>query len=379
MKLLKILTEENLSPIEKRIIGRMLKSELDPEDFGENFEVLNKKWLITDFNLVLKLVHVYQAVFPDIEVDDLSILDTKDFSNFENISDDYDDELIALSLFLGTSPFTLNKQKYNHYGSMSVYATEDGEYTIGTEEEADSANDEYVDDMVDNVGDYMDEHSLVDYLTVNKYAIDDLAREMAENRVDDMSDDEILEEAGYTDEYEEKTELESNLEGLQDEISDLESDLEDTNNEISSVTEDLENPENEDDIEYFKNELENYQKQRTELIISINEKKSEIEGINNRMEELGDLSNVIDKAKEELIEKFSDDIQNEIEYEGADYFKNNFGYSVKELLNSPFLELDTERVREYFSGDRAGNLGSYDGRENDVKYNDTYYVIYRLN
>lgn len=378
MKLLKILTEENLSPIEKRIIGRMLKSELDPEDFGENFEVLNKKWLIDDMDLVLKLVHVYQAVFPDIEVDDLSILDTKDFSNFENITDDYDDELIALSLFLKTSPFTLNKQKYNHYGSMSVYETEDGEYAIGTEEEADSANDEYIDDMIDNVGDYMDEHSLVDYLTVQTNAIDELAREMAENRVDDMSDDDILEEAGYTDEYEEKTELESNLEELQDEISDLESDLEDTNDEIRNVTEDLQNPENKDAIEYFKNELENYQKQRTELIISINEKKSEIEGINNRMEELGDLSNVIDKAREELIETFTDEYQSEIENEGADYFKNNFGYNTKDLLNSPFLDLDTERLREYFSGDREGNLGSYDGREENIKYKDRYYIIYRI-
>jgi len=382
MKLLKILNEEKLSPIEKRIIGRMLKNELEPENFAYNHNILKNEWLIGDFNLIFKLVHIYQAVYDEISEGDLSILDTKDFSgfNFENIADDYDDEVIALSLFLDISPFDIEKKKYTHYGSMNIYETSEGEYAIGSEEDAESANDQHVENIIEyDLESFMDANSLVDYLIVNEYAIDDLAREMAEERVGDMSDDDIMEEAGYSDEYEEKNDLESDLETLTDEVSDLESDLESTNNEIVDTTNDLQNPENEDDVEYFKNELENYQQQKTNITIAIREKKAQIESINNRLEELGDVSNLIERAKDELIEKFTDDNKSEIEYEGADYFKNNFGYGTKELLNSPFLDLDTDELRRYFGDDRAGNLGHYDGREDDITYKGENYIIYRTN
>jgi hypothetical protein len=376
MKFLKILNEENLLPIEKRIIGRMLKSELDPEDFGDNFDVLKNKWLITDFNLILKLVHVYQAVFSDIEDGDLSILDTKDFSNFENILDDYDDKVIALALYLNVSPSNIEENKYRYYG-LSNYTVDGDEYAIGTEDEANNANDEYVENIISDFYSFYDDTTLVNYLIVNENEIKYFAKEMADSRVDDMSDDDILEEAGYsTDDIEEKEELESNLEELQDEITDLESDLEDTNNEISSVTEDLENPENEDDIEYFKNELENYQKQKTEITISINEKISQIEGINNRIEELGDLSDLVERAKDELRERFTDEYVDEMD--SPQWFINNLGYKAKDLINSSCFEIDEDAIRSDFS-DRGDNLASYDGNERDVSYKDTYYVIYRVN
>lgn len=376
MKFLKILNEENLLPIEKRIIGRMLKSELDPEDFSDNFDVLKNKWLITDFNLILKLVHIYKAVFSDIEDGDLSILDTKDFSNFENILDDYDDEVIALALYLNVSPSSIEENKYRHYG-LSNYTVDGDEFAIGTDSEADKANDDYTDNIMSDIDSFYDADTLVNYLIVNENEIKYLAEEMADNRVDDMSDDDILEEAGYsTDDIEEKEELESNLEELKDEISDLETDLESTNNEIIDTIKDLENPENKDDIEYFKNELENYQIQKTEITISINEKKSQIEGINNRIEELGDLSDLVERAKDELKERFTDEYVDEID--SPQWFINNLGYRAKDLINSSYFEIDEDAIRSDFS-DRGSNLASYDGNERSISYKDTYYYIYRVN
>lgn len=60
----------------------------------------------------------------------------------------WDDKQIALALHLECSPDELTEERYDHYG-MAIYSLGSQEYSVGTDEEADSAWDQELDSYIE--------------------------------------------------------------------------------------------------------------------------------------------------------------------------------------------------------------------------------------
>jgi hypothetical protein len=60
----------------------------------------------------------------------------------------WDDKQIALALYLECSPDELTEESYDHYG-MVIYSLGSQEYSVGTDDEADSAWDQELDNYIE--------------------------------------------------------------------------------------------------------------------------------------------------------------------------------------------------------------------------------------
>ena len=270
---------------------------------------------------------------------------------------------MALALNLDVPPMLLEEQNYTHYGLTVYQNLDDGsEYAVGDDSEAGDAMEEYFDSYVSNVGgiEYIDRYLIDDFIELDSYVVEEYARETAEYRVEDMDEDEVIEEAGY-----DKDSLESDLENLKDELSDLESEKEDLESELEDLEYDNDEGENDDEIEDLNERI-------SDLEDSIYEKESEIE------EKESEIESLYEVAKEELIDKMTEDINDEIESEGVDYFVD-VGYTLEQAVDS-FCTFDESGLNSYLAEneDRGNTLGSYDGVEEEEEYNGEWYYIYRV-
>lgn len=61
---------------------------------------------------------------------------------------DNEDKKIALAKYLECSPDELSEERHDHYG-MAIYSLGSQEYSVGTDEEADSAWDQELDNYIE--------------------------------------------------------------------------------------------------------------------------------------------------------------------------------------------------------------------------------------
>jgi antirestriction protein len=157
-----------------------------------------------------------------------------------------------------------------------------------------------------------------------------LAQEEADNRIDNMDDDDILSEADMEDEANEYNETKDEIDVLEDEISDLKSELDD-----------LFEDEDEDTTE---GELEEKEQKATELRDELNDKENDLDRLQDKLASLDTYDEVVEKAREEQREIYYDDIYDSLQKDAVGYFVDELGYNVEDLAKNSLFMVDYEKL-----------------------------------
>ena len=364
MKLTKLLKEENkkILAYHKKAVKLMDREGISDEIY-DIWNFLTEKLSIQNLETKLEIIHLYQKYYG---------MDTEDFDNMsdEDLSDmgsieDFDDKIMALSIHLNIPPILLEEETYTHYG-LEHYRNIDSDevYAIGDDKEVQDAMREYFEDYVYNQGgmEYLDRYLLDDFIELDDYSVEQFAEEEAEYRVEDMDEDDVIESAGYDD----KDSYQERIDELQSEIEEMESEKEGLESELSDL-------EDENDDGDYDEEIQELEEKISDLEYEISNKESEKENLESELESL------YETAKEELIEKYKDEIYDDVRSEGVDYFIDNLGYSLDDAVDS-FCTFDNDGLEEYLAEneDRGFTLGVYDGIENEEEYDGVWYYIYRV-
>lgn len=361
MKFRKLIIENTITPVHKKVLRAMTIDLGETDDVAEIWGFLTDTLDIEDLNLKMELLHLFVNHFN--ETGNYSALTDADFEGMEDISI-YSEPHLALASWLNLPPVLIEEADYSHY-DLAVYKdiVNSDEYAVGEDGEVDKAMELYYEGFVDNTGglDNVGRWTLEDFIEIDEYAVSTLASEEADHIIESLDDDEILERAGYDREELEdtKTGVEGRIEELDDEIYDLESEL----NDLESDNEDGE----------LDSEIDDLSEKIRELI---SEKEALVEKVSDLESELDDL---LDTAKEELREKMEEEIMDNIESTGLDYFTDELQYSLNDAVRY-FYRFDEAGLERYLAenADRGNDLASYDGVENEEQYNGTYYYIYQI-
>lgn len=360
MKFSNFLNEDvNISPFIK--ILRLMNKKGIGDEMSEIWDFLSNELQIKDLNIKLNISELYKEYYGRDDEDFRSIT-SQDLLNITDISD-IDDEQIALSLFLNVNPLQLERQSYRHY-ELIVYknTTDDEEWAIGEDWDAKTSMEAYFDGYVDEIGvENLSDWVVRDFIEIEEYSVRELAHEEAEARLDDMDEDEIIEEAGYNKDHllDSISEIESENESIDDEIFEIES-------EITDLMDDNEEGENDSEIESLRAKVESLN-----ILIDQNEdKKSDLER---------EIEDLYTDAKGELLDKYIDEIYDEIEGDGVEWFTSR-GWSYSDAING-YFDFDQNGLERHLAEteDRGQVLSTYDGTEEEIEFEGTYYYIYRIN
>lgn len=162
------------------------------------------------------------------------------------------------------------------------------------------------------------------------------AQEEADSRVDNMDDDDLIREADLEDEI-------GDIEGIVSKIEDLESEIEDCEERIRDLRDEI----NEDATE---GEAEDFENQISEIEIEKDEKESEKSSLEDEKGNLSDRDDIIEKAKDELRDRYYEDILDELEKDAVGYFVDNLGYEKENLENNGFY-IDYKQLASDLSSD----------------------------
>ena len=204
MKLLKILTENTVTAIDKKMVSVLQRMKVDPSDVPEIWKKLTDPLSINDMELKIKIAFLYsQSCFINDEVEEwggeegdivCNNLDDVDWDEMTNTAM-LDNEQLALAEFLNIPPFLLDQASYSQYG-LNVYEFDGDSYAVGDDVDVEDAMYQYAENMIEYEIDTMEEWWINDYLSPNQYAIEQFCEEEADNRLDNMSEGEMMEEAG---------------------------------------------------------------------------------------------------------------------------------------------------------------------------------------
>ena len=326
MKLFKLIKEESemhkITPKERKMLNLLNKLGVDPLDPGEVWGALvGDPLYIGDEELALRLIYIFTKHWrdPDDEDETFNDLVSIDLSNFTKL-EDYDDEIRALSIETGTPPFMFERADYRHY-ELPVYRDllENNEWAIGTDIEVEDSLETYARDEIEYL-DNFEEWWLEQYLSPNDYAIEEFVEDYVENRLRDMDESEIIEEAGYDAEDMENTveEYEGKKEELEEEIEELES-------EIEELRELLEEMEEEDEEAFISDEYLELEEEISDKEYERDDKESDMTGWEEEAQDLREkLYGLEETATEELKEKYMEDMISEIENDGLSYFTDHY-------------------------------------------------------
>ena len=361
-----------LTPVDKKFLKLMQNKDVDWSDGSEIWNFLTKTLYIEDMELKMRLTYLYMEQLVDEDegetYDDLE----KVSLDMEKIKSNFDDKQLALAEHFDLPPFLIEEGGYSHYG-LDQYENEDdgGTYSIGDEDEMDDAMDEYAQSRIDDGVEYFEDWYLEDHLEPNDSAIEQFAEEEADHRLSDMTDEEILEEAGYDnmdgakEEWEEK---DSEKDDIEERISDLESEKD----ELESEQEDLDYEEDEDEYNRVEEEIDIKQDEIGDLEIELND-------LENEMEKLQEISEgeEVDVAKDELRETYTENTLEEIRNDGVSYFTDNLGFDKESAMDS-FFYLDEDSLKEAIKSDEGWEvLASYDGNYDEINMDGVLYIIIR--
>ena len=361
-----------LTPIDKKFLKLMQRKEVDWSDGSEIWGFLTNTLFISDMDLKMRLAYLYMEQLVDEDegetYDDLEEVTL----DMEKIKSGFDDKQLALAEHFDLAPFLIEDGNYSHYG-LDQYENEDdgGTYAIGDEDEMDDAMGEYAQNRIDDGVEYFEDWYLEDHLEPNDSAIEQFAEEEADHRLDNMTDEDILEEAGYDsmdgakEEWEEK---DAEKDDIEERISDLESEKD----ELESEQEDLEYEEDEDEHNRLEEEIDLKQDE-------INDLEIELIDLENEMEKLQEISEgeEVEEAKDELRESYSENTIEEIRNDGVSYFTDNLGFDKEEAMDN-FFYLDEDSLKEAIKNDEGYEaLASYDGNVDEINMDGVLYLIVR--
>ena len=360
MKLSRILNEHTIKPYYKNLLKTMSNKSVG-EEVSEIWDFLSNVLSIEDMEVKTEIIHLYKKL-NNYEEDDFDNLSDSDLSDIESL-DDMDEKRVALAKNLDVSPLVIEEyDKWGTHYKLQVYnnLVDGNKYAVGDDDEVEDAMMDYYEDYVDNVGglDYIDRYLIDDFIELDDYVVEDFCDTEAHDRVDNMDEDEVIEEAGY----DSKDSFQERLDDLEIEIDDLKSDLEDLEIELGDL-----------DVEYDEEEMEAIQESIDDLEYQISEKESEYEDIESEM------NGLYDTAREDLIDTYKEELYDEIQSQGFEYFIDNLGYSLTDAVDS-FGTFDSHGLQTYLaeSEDRGNTLASYDGNEDWEEVNGTEYYIYKI-
>lgn len=379
MKLLKILTENTVTPIDKKMVSVLQRMKVDPNDVGEIWNKLNDPLSIESMDLKIKLAFLYtQSCY--INDEDNEFGDTGDILCNELDDVDWDemastvmfgDDLLALAEFLNVPPFLLEQASYSQYG-LNVYEFDGDSYAVGDDADVEDAMYQYAENMIEYEIDTMEEWWLNDYLSPNQYAIEQFCEEEADNRLDNMSEGEMMEEAGMDpdEKQEEIDDFEAQKEEKEEQLVEMQEELE----ELENLRDEAEEDYGDESDEFYEADEEHGNKD-----MEVDELMDDIESLGNDIEEhQQELSNMPEEAKDELYEKYKDDYQDTIDSEGVEYFTSNLGMSREDAIDY-YFDFDKDGAVQALADDqdRGENLATYDGSEEEQEYDGEDYYIYQ--
>ena len=356
----RLILENEITPFYKRVLKLLNKKLGEGEDASVVWDILSNELSIDDTDTKIEILHLYTNHY-----DELGNYDNLTDADLEGVNDtsSYDDRQVALSMFLDIPPILIEEDG-SHYG-LNTYKdlTTDEVYAVGDDDEVSEAMEQYFDGYVDNVGgiDNIDRYTVDDFIELDQYSVDQYAEEAADYRLDDMTEEDVILEAGY----DSREEYEDRLSILEERIDELNNLLEEKESELEERIDDDEDFFGTDEYEELKDEI-------NDLEIELSDKQADYEGLGDELREL------FDTAREELRERMVDDIISEIDSDGVDYFINNLGLSFKEAVDY-YCTFDEYGLEKYLAEneDRGNTLSGYDGSENEEYYNGVTYYIYR--
>jgi len=380
MKLLKILTENTVTAIDKKMVSVLQRMKVDPSDVQEIWSKLTDPLSINDMELKIKIAFLYnQSCFINDEVEEwggeegdivCNNLDDVDWDEMTSTGVFGDDQL-ALAEFLNVPPFLLEQATYSQYG-LNVYEFDGDSYAVGDDADVEDAMYQYAENMIEYELDTMEEWWLNDYLSINDSAVDQFCEEEADNRLDNMSEEEMMEEAGMDPDEKEE------------EIDDFEVSKEEKEEQLVELQEELEELENQRDEaeEDYGDESDEY----NEIDEEYGDKEFDVDNLTDDIESLQDdietaqqeLENMPEEARDQLYDTYKDDSRDSIDSEGVEYFTSNFGMSREDAIDY-YFDFDKDGATQALAddGDRGDTLASYDGNEEDQEYDDETYYIYQ--
>jgi len=348
---------------------------IDDTDYAVIWKEVWDVFQIKDEKLAEEITYLYyeyEYLFDEDEKDSYHELPDDALKNIMS-SDDYDDKHIALSQYLEIPPFLIKEGSWRHY-ELEQYEDlyQGATYAIGDTDEVEEAMREWAQEFYDSEGiEYMDRYYLDDYIELNDMS--EFAEEEVDNRLDDMDDDDIIEEAGY-----DKDEMVDNMDNMVTKTAELQEEMEDIQTEREHLQEVLDDLEVEDEDAYETEEYQEIEEQQNDLEYQYDEKDSEVDGLDDEIKELEyEIENLLDTAKDELKESKVDDLVREIEDEGIDYFIDNLGYNIGDVIND-FCYFDEEGfVSNLADNEDNERLATYDNSEEWEEVDGEDYYIYR--
>jgi hypothetical protein len=358
MKLSKLIIENTILPIHKRVLRAMTLSLGETDDIAEVWGFLTKELNISDMELKIELLHLFLNHFnEDGKYENLSDSDLGDMDDISN----YDSEHLAIAEWLDLPPSLVVEESYDHYG-LTVYKDleTDSLYAVGDDVDATYAMEKRFDGWVDEHGlDNVNSWDLEDFLEIDYYALNDIANSEAKYKIEGMDEDQIISAAGY-----DKDDINDGIESIEAKIEEISDEISDLEEEMGSLEDDNEEGEYDSDID--------------DISIKIRELTSDLEDLESQLEEKQrELDDLLETATDELIEKYEEEYREKIESEGLDYFTNVMEYSRKDAINY-FFNFDQSGYESHLAEteDRGAELSSYDGIENSLNYNGETYYIY---
>jgi len=380
MKLLSLIIEEKkkmhkITPVERKFLNLLNKMGVDPNDPADVWSNLTRDPLhLKDEELSLRLTYIFTEHWmdPDDEDETFDDLITIDLSGF-NSTEQFDDEVRALSLETGTPPFMFENLPYNQHG-LSVYTdlVNSTDYAVGTDTEVEDAMLDYANDQLEDL-DNFEEWWLDSYIEPDEYAIEQFVEETVDNRLDDMSEDEIIDEAGY-----DQDEMEEEINELVFKVEEFQEKMDEMQEEIDELQEQLEEMEEDDEEAFTTDEYMEIEEEISDKEIDIGDfeaQRDEAEGdaseLRTKIDELEET------AREELKEKYMESLQDDIDSEGLEYFTGNYGMDREDAIDY-YFHFDRDSAAIDFAGEQdwgdALSPGYSDYSEQEVD-GETYYTF----
>ena len=361
-----------LTPTDKKFLKLMQNKEVDWSDGAEIWRFLTDTLYIEDMDLKMRLAYLYMEQLVDEDegetYDDLE----KVSLDMESIMSNFDDKQLALAEYFDLPPFLIEEGGYTHYG-LDQYENEDNgrTYAIGDEDEMADAMDDYAQMRIDDgIGTFEDWY-LEDHLEPNDSAIGQFAEEEADNRLSDMTDEEVLDEAGY-DSMDVAKEMWEEKDSEKDDIEERMNDLSMEKDELESEQADLEYEEDEDEYNRLEEEIDLKQDEIGDLEIELNDLEAEME----RLLEISE-GEELEQAKDELREGYVENILEEIRNDGVSYFVDNLGFDRESAIDY-FFWLDEDSLKESIKSDEGWEvLASYNGNYDEINMDGDLYIIFR--
>ena len=360
-----------LTPTDKKFLKLMQNKEVDWSDGASIWRFLTDTLYIKDIDLKMRLAYLYMEQLVDEDegetYDDL----VKVSLDMEMIMSGFDSKQLALAEYFDLAPFLFEDSNYSHYGLDQWENEKDGiTYAIGDEDEMEGAMNEYAQNRIDDGVEYFEDWYLEDHLEPNDSAIEQFAEEEADHRLSDMTDEEILEEAGY-DSMDGAKELWEEKETKKDDIEERINELDMERDELESEQSDLDYEE-EDEYNRLGEEIDVKEEEIGDL-------QSEFDDLETEMEKLQEISEgeEVDEAKDELRQSYTENTVEEVRNDGVSYFVDNLGFDRESAIDS-FFWLDEDSLKESIKNDEGYEaLCAYDGDYNEINIDGITYTIIR--